>query len=506
MKVCHCLFKFATADENVRCSPFEGGGGFNRRGLSPKGKGDNPLAAKAAFPLLPRGNLKGLSFTLPVLLSSWLLLPLETQSKEQETAPVGRLPIGSLVSSSTAQQKEIKPAAVAKYRLAESLLQKGNPKEAAEALREATQIQPDFKEAHFALGVILARQGKENHGAAIDQFLEVLRIDPKHVDARINLSNLLEEEGDFEAAAGILKEALSLLQGRPDLYVILGRKQEQAEKYSEAIQSFRRALELDPQTPGAHFGLGMTHRSLGDLAAAGTEFELALQQNPNDANAHYQMGRLLMYRNETAEAIRHFEESVRLKPELAEAHSRLGVLYRSIKKNDEAERSFRTALRLNPKLEKACYGLAQLLQAKGERTEAAVYFEQVQKAKESSDKFAEASDLNANGIALMDAGKLDEASEKFRNALALNPSHAAAAYNLGLVLARQGKTSEAIEAFRTAIRLRPGFLLAHFGLGLALRLAGDPSAESQLRKAQLMKQTAPQLGTINRTIRLEEPD
>ena len=115
-----------------------------------------------------------------------------------------------------------------------------------------------------------------------------------------------------EAAAGILKEALATNDQRADLYVMLGREQEQADMYSEAIQSFHRALDLDPQTPYAHYGLGMTLRSQGDLAAARTEFELAVKQNPDDVYAHYQLGRLLMYRNETTEE--HTKSSVTYPP------------------------------------------------------------------------------------------------------------------------------------------------------------------------------------------------
>ena len=106
----------------------------------------------------------------------------------------------------------------------------------------------------------------------------------------------------------------------------------------------------------------------------------------------------------------------------------------------------------------------------------------------------------------MNGQKLDEALEKFRAALALDPAYAAAAYNQGLAQARQGKTTEAIQSFRTAIRLRPGFVLAHYGLGLVLRLAGDASADEQLRKAELMKRLAPQAGTMNKTAGPEEPD
>jgi tetratricopeptide (TPR) repeat protein len=299
------------------------------------------------------------------------------------------------------------------------------------------------------------------------------------VDARINLSKLLEQEGDFEGAAAALNEVLSLAGTRADLYVMLGEDQRQAEKYSEAIQSFRRALELDPQVSGAHYGLGMTFRSLGDVLAARSEFELALKLNPDDALAHYLLGRLLIMQKEPVEAAHHLEESIRLKPDLADAYAKLGVLYKSLEKNDEAEKAFRTAVRLNPQMEKAYYSLAQLLQAEGKTEEAQKFFERVRQLKASSSTLVEASNLNATGVMRMNAGELDEALEKFRSALALDPAYAAAVYNQGLVQARQGKTTEAIQSFRTAIRLRPGFVLAHYGLGLVLRLAGDPAADDQ---------------------------
>jgi tetratricopeptide (TPR) repeat protein len=397
-------------------------------------------------------------------------------------------------------------AALAKYRLAESLEQQGKIAEAIEALRESIQLSPAFTEAHFVLGVLLARQGNEHYAAAVDEFLAVLRLDPRHIDARINLSSVLEQEGDFVAAASALKEALSIAGDRADLYVMLGQKQGGAEQYQDSIKSFRKALELDPKIPGAHYGLAMTLRSLGDLAAAQAEFEEALKLNPNDALAHYQLGRFLIQQKQPTEAAHHLEEAVRLDPQLADAYAKLGILYRSVGKNDEAEKAYRTAVRLNPKLEKACYGLAQLLQAEGKTEEAQKVFEQVRQLKAGSNALAEASSLNAAGVARMNAGELDEALEKFRAARTLYPTYAAAAYNQALVLARQEKTSEAIQCFKTAIQLQPGFVLAHYGLGLALRLAGDPSADEQLRKAQLMKKLVPQVGNINKSPHAEDPD
>ena len=70
-------------------------------------------------------------------------------------------------------------------------------------------------------------------------------------------------------------------------------------------------------------------------------------------------------------------------------------------------------------------------------------------------------------------------------------SSAGLAYNLGLALSRQGKTEEGIEAFKLAIRSRPSFVLAQDALALALERAGDPSAQEERRKADLLRSFVP---------------
>ena len=59
------------------------------------------------------------------------------------------------------------------------------------------------------------------------------------------------------------------------------------------------------------------------------------------------------------------------------------------------------------------------------------------------------------GIALMGAGRFDEAIVQFRKTLKLNPDSANAYYNLGLTLAKKGLPAEAIPEFQKALSLAP---------------------------------------------------
>ena len=73
------------------------------------------------------------------------------------------------------------------------------------------------------------------------------------------------------------------------------------------------------------------------------------------------------------------------------------------------------------------------------------------------------------GIALMDAGRFDEAIGQFRKTIKLNPDSANAYYNLGLTFVKKGLPEEAIPEFEKALTLTPN----------------DPDARRYLAKSYL---------------------
>ena len=75
-----------------------------------------------------------------------------------------------------------------------------------------------------------------------------------------------------------------------------------------------------------------------------------------------------------------------------------------------------------------------------------------------------------------EAGKLAAAAEQYGLALARQPRHAGAAYNLALVEERLGQDDKAVRHYRQAIERRPDFLAAHENLGLMMMRRGDLEA------------------------------
>jgi tetratricopeptide (TPR) repeat protein len=65
-------------------------------------------------------------------------------------------------------------------------------------------------------------------------------------------------------------------------------------------------------------------------------------------------------------------------------------------------------------------------------------------------------------------GRVEEAIESYRRAIAARGDFAEAHNNLGSALAVMGKLEDAIACYRQAIALRPGYANAHANLGNAL--------------------------------------
>lgn len=83
-----------------------------------------------------------------------------------------------------------------------------------------------------------------------------------------------------------------------------------------------------------------------------------------------------------------------------------------------------------------------------------------------------ASQLFAEAVRHHAAGHVDTAQKLYQALLAMQPAHAQASYNSGLILQAAGRLEEAMAAYRHAIALRPDYLDAYGNLGVALQASG----------------------------------
>lgn len=88
-------------------------------------------------------------------------------------------------------------------------------------------------------------------------------------------------------------------------------------------------------------------------------------------------------------------------------------------------------------------------------------------------------ELNQAGLALLKAGRCDEALPKFEQAAIADPTYYEPLNNSAFCLFDQGQVDQAIAEWREALVLNPSSADAHAGLGMALFAQGDQDQGQQ---------------------------
>jgi tetratricopeptide (TPR) repeat protein len=98
---------------------------------------------------------------------------------------------------------------------------------------------------------------------ALESYRQAVAIDPRHVQARINLGRLLHERGDLEGAFRQYREALTLDPGNPTAAFNLGVVQQDRGQAEAALEAYGQALVLDAANADAHFNLAGLYEGMG---------------------------------------------------------------------------------------------------------------------------------------------------------------------------------------------------------------------------------------------------
>jgi tetratricopeptide (TPR) repeat protein len=129
----------------------------------------------------------------------------------------------------------------------------------------------------------------------------------------------------------------------------------------------------------------------------------------------------------------------------------------------QAEQLYRQVIKADPGHADAHANLGVALLTAGRKQEALACFRQALRS--NPQHFYAHNNL---GNALMEQGQMADAVACFRQALRINPNYANAHYNLGNILKDQGRSAEAIDCYREALRVNPDHVDAHNNLGNTL--------------------------------------
>jgi tetratricopeptide (TPR) repeat protein len=208
--------------------------------------------------------------------------------------------------------------------------------------RQAIQINPDFADAYYRLGLLQIQQ--EYPAAAAKSLARAIDLDPKNLDARLHL-------GDLQVSST---------------------------QYAEARQQADAVLRQDGKNAGAHRLLGQVALHQLQYIPAETELKEAIAIDPGDPQTYEVLGLTQLLDAENGAAEKSFQSAVDIKPDDPQTYINLADFYKGQNAADRAEEVLRQGIGKDPKAVELPVALAGLYLERGRLVDAKHLLDQLE--------------------------------------------------------------------------------------------------------------------------------
>jgi len=178
------------------------------------------------------------------------------------------------------------------------LLASGHNSEAVEALKQATNLDPNNAAAYAKLGIAYATS--QQYPEAIAVLKIAIRIKPEIIDAEAyyRFNSAYSALGKFGDALKAIKQAIYIKraeQANPDrassagfptladLHYSAGLTYYNLRRYSSSIEEWKQVIALNPKLTLGHYGLALAYIALGDRKSAEKQQEILQSLDPEAA-------------------------------------------------------------------------------------------------------------------------------------------------------------------------------------------------------------------------------
>ena len=275
-----------------------------------------------------------------------------------------------------------------------------------------------------------------------------------NVDAAIEMfEKAIEEDPDYAPAFAELSEAYwQKLNETSD--------QTWAEK---TISAAKEGVRKNERLAITRIRLGEAFRRTGRLEDAEVELKAGLDLDPLNAQARSGLARVYSSQGRLDEAEALHKQAIELQPRLWSAHNALGVFYTNAGRGKDAIASLERAIEISADNPISYRNLAGVLMREGQYDRARAMLQRSIEIEPSGFAYANL------GAAEFFQGRYTEASEAFREGVALMPNSDVLWFNLAESLRWiEGRDDEALEAYRKSIELAEARLEARPGNASAL--------------------------------------
>ncbi len=222
---------------------------------------------------------------------------------------------------------------------------------------------------------------------AVENYLQVIRAAPDHIDALLNLGIAYEQLREFDNAAVNYRKVIALRADFPEAHYNLGNALLAAGKLTEAIPCYEAAISLKPGFMGAHFNLANVYKDLDLTTEAAAGFRKTIDIEPSFIDAYMNLGVVLSEDGQLDAAREAFQDAISLQPELGVSHRQLASITKHREYNDDIKAMENLYAKPGMRDEdryQVAYGLAKANEDLGEYAKAFEYLAEGSRLKRDS--------------------------------------------------------------------------------------------------------------------------
>jgi tetratricopeptide (TPR) repeat protein len=220
--------------------------------------------------------------------------------------------------------------------------------------QDTLKIVADLAEPHYNLASVYLDLGKLE--MARKEYQTALRLNPDYFDALFGLGSVLAKTGLRDQALDHFRlsiEKRKAVTGKADYPLArlnIGELLGHAGKYEDAVRELKLALQGDPSMALGHYNLGLAYLMMGKLALAEKALTTCLSLTPGFEAALFNLARVAQAKGDWELSIRRFERFLAVKGENAGAFFQIGWGHQQAGEMDKAKRNYEKALKLHPPL------------------------------------------------------------------------------------------------------------------------------------------------------------
>jgi tetratricopeptide (TPR) repeat protein len=260
-----------------------------------------------------------------------------------------------------------------------------------------------------------ASQQSSTVAKAIEQFREVVRLDPTDTESALWLARLYRLQNDPDKAEAVLR---GILSGEPDNESALEQLTQlllDEGKSSEAVGLLEGVTAKSPSATLLDL-LGDAYTQTNDFAKAETAYRKAVQMDPSEVSHYRGLGQALVSEEKYPEALKVYQKLIDLMPDDPDNYLREAQIYRELNQYDKAEESLLKAKQYAPGSLQILYNEAMLYEAEGRFDDAIhVLSQAVTDVKSQSDDMP--SRERSLAVLYQELGQLYEDSQNYQAAV-----------------------------------------------------------------------------------------